>query len=65
MAILDDCHAKGFMHKVLGNCNQAKTELNKCLRAERLERTRLNREKAKERREAVERAWREIDEENA
>ena len=65
MAVLDECHAKGFLHKVLGNCNDAKNQLNRCLRAERLERTRLNREKAREKREVVQKLWREIDEENA
>ena len=65
MEILEECHAQGFIHKMLGNCNEAKTNLNKCLRAERLERTRLNREKAKERRALVEKVWAEIDEENA
>ena len=65
MEILEECHAQGFWHKVMGNCNEAKNNLNKCLRAERLERTRLNREKAKERRTRIEKAWAEIDEENA
>ena len=65
MELLEECHAQGFLHKVMGNCNEAKTNVNKCLRAERLERTRLNREKAKQRRAIVEQAWKEIDEETA
>jgi COX assembly protein 2 len=33
-----------------------------CLRAQRLERTRLNREEAKEKRKHIEKVWAEIDE---
>ncbi len=62
MALLDECHAQGFLHKVLGGCNSAKTEVNKCLRAERLVRTAQNREKARKKRERMERIWRDIDE---
>lgn len=64
MAALDECHAQGFLHKLLGNCNGAKQEVNKCLRAERLERTAKNREKAKEKKERIQRVWKEIDEES-
>ena len=64
MAVLDECHAKGFMHKVMGNCNDAKQDVNKCLRAERLERTAQNREKGKEKKKRIDRAWKEIDEES-
>ena len=42
-------------------CNQVKIDVTKCLRAERIERTRIHREAAKEKRAAVERAWKEID----
>ena len=64
MALLDECHAQGFMHKVFGGCNDAKTAVNKCLRAERLERTARNREIAKEKRKKIEQIWKEIDEES-
>ena len=37
MDILDECHARGFLWKSLGMCNDAKTAVNKCLRAQRLE----------------------------
>lgn len=47
MNALEECHAKGFLHRSLGGCTDAKTAVNKCLRAERLERQRLNREEAK------------------
>ena len=65
MAALDECHAQGFLHKMTGMCNDAKREVNKCLRAERLERTAKNREKAKEKRARIERIWKEIDDEES
>ena len=64
MALLDECHAQGFLHKIVGGCNSAKRDVNKCLRAERLQRTAQNREKAKEKRERIQKVWREIDEES-
>ena len=64
MAALDQCHAQGFLHKMTGGCNDAKREVNKCLRAERLERSAKNREKARERREKIKRTWKEIDDES-
>ena len=64
MSALEECHAQGFLHKVLGNCNSAKMEVNKCLRAERLERTVKNREKAKEKKARIQKVWKEIDEES-
>ncbi|KAF2682743.1 UPF0287-domain-containing protein [Lentithecium fluviatile CBS 122367] len=62
IAALDECHARGFIHKVLGNCTDAKYRVNMCLRAQRLERTRMNREQAKEKRKHIEKVWAEIDE---
>lgn len=64
MAMLDECHAQGFLHKLFGGCNAVKRDVNKCLRAERLERTAQNREKAKAKREKIQRIWNEIDEES-
>ncbi|KAJ4287236.1 hypothetical protein N0V90_012634 [Kalmusia sp. IMI 367209] len=61
IAALDECHARGFMHKVFGNCTDAKYKVNMCLRAQRLERTRLNREAAKEKRQHIEKVWADID----
>lgn len=52
------------MHKLFGGCNKAKREVNQCLRAERLERTARNREAAKEKKEKIQRMWREIDDES-
>ncbi|MCJ1243039.1 hypothetical protein MMC30_000235 [Trapelia coarctata] len=61
MQILDECHARGFLYKAIGGCNKAKQDVNMCLRAERLERTAANREKAKVEREKIKEKWREID----
>jgi COX assembly protein 2 len=61
MALLDECHARGFMWKAIGMCNEAKTNVNKCLRAQRLARTAANREAAKVRREKTKELWAEID----
>lgn len=62
MNLLDECHARGFMWKAMGMCNEAKRNVNMCLRAQRLERTRLNREAAKAKRKEIEKVWKEIDE---
>jgi COX assembly protein 2 len=61
MNALEECHAKGFLWKSVGMCNDVKTQVNKCLRAERLERTAKNREIAKQKRLHVEKIWAEID----
>ncbi len=61
MALLDECHARGFLYKAVGGCNEAKRNVNMCLRAERLERTKRNRELAKAERQKVVERWREID----
>ena len=50
------------MWKVMGMCNDAKTNVNKCLRAQRLERSKANREAAKVKRAQIEAKWAEIDE---
>jgi len=61
IAILDECHARGFLWKMFGNCTDAKYKVNMCLRAQRLERTRLNREAAREKRKHIEKVWAEND----
>lgn len=61
MRLLDECHDNGFIHKLFGNCNEAKRNVNMCLRAARLERTAKNREDAKVKRAAIEEKWKEID----
>jgi COX assembly protein 2 len=62
IAILEECHARGFMWKVFGNCTDAKHKVNLCLRAQRLDRTAMNRQIAKEKREHIKKVWAEIDE---
>ncbi|KAF1989555.1 UPF0287-domain-containing protein [Aulographum hederae CBS 113979] len=61
MAALDECHARGFLFRCIGGCNDAKHAVNKCLRGERLERTRLNREKSKAKNAEMRASFREID----
>ncbi|KAI9720007.1 MAG: hypothetical protein M1812_003133 [Candelaria pacifica] len=61
MAILDECHARGFLYKAVGMCNGAKNNVNMCLRAERLERTAKNREAAKVERAKLKSKFQEID----
>ena len=61
MNALDECHARGFMWKAMGMCSGLKTEVNKCLRAERLDRTAKNREHAREKRDKIKAVWADID----
>ena len=61
MARLEECHARGFLYRAIGMCNDVKTELNKCLAAERQERIRSNRIKALTDRENVRKRWADID----
>ncbi|RDL34755.1 Uncharacterized protein BP5553_07883 [Venustampulla echinocandica] len=61
MDLLDECHARGFLWKAVGMCNDAKTAVNKCLRAQRLERTKLNREVAKVKNKQIRAKWADID----
>ncbi|KAK4550090.1 hypothetical protein LTR36_003057 [Oleoguttula mirabilis] len=61
MNALDECHARGFMWKAIGMCSNLKTEVNKCLRSERLDRTAKNRELAREKRQKIKAVWAEID----
>jgi COX assembly protein 2 len=61
MAILEECHARGFLWKAIGMCNSAKTDVNRCLRAQRLERSKANREAAKIKRKAIEAKWADIE----
>jgi COX assembly mitochondrial protein 2 len=61
MSALDECHARGFLWKSMGMCNSAKTAVNKCLRAQRLERTKANRDAAKAKNQEIKAKWAEID----
>ncbi|KAJ5426230.1 hypothetical protein N7465_001300 [Penicillium sp. CMV-2018d] len=57
MTALDECHAKGFIHKAIGSCNDIKVEVNKCLSAERFDRAKRNRDEARSNRRRVEEIW--------
>jgi len=57
MTALDECHARGFIHKVLGNCNDIKTEVNKCLSAARYDQAKNNRDTARNKRQRIEEIW--------
>jgi Cytochrome c oxidase biogenesis protein Cmc1 like. len=57
MTALDECHAKGFLWKAVGNCNDIKREVNKCLSAERYDRAKRNREEARSSRRRIEDIW--------
>ena len=61
MNALEECHARGFMWKCMGMCSDLKTEVNKCLRSQRLERTEKNREDARAKRQKMKAMWAEID----
>ncbi|KAF3051592.1 hypothetical protein E8E11_011087 [Didymella keratinophila] len=61
VAALEECHARGFLWKVTGNCTDAKYRVNMCLRGLRLERTRQNREQALEKRQHIKKVWAELD----
>ncbi|EEH34622.1 hypothetical protein PAAG_05671 [Paracoccidioides lutzii Pb01] len=62
MTMLDECHARGFLHKALAGCNEIKREVNRCLGRERYKRAQKNREKARENRKRIEEIWRKDDE---
>ncbi|PYI19257.1 UPF0287-domain-containing protein [Aspergillus japonicus CBS 114.51] len=57
MTALDECHAQGFLHKALGNCNDIKREVNKCLSEQRYARAKQNRDQARENRRRIEKIW--------
>ncbi|KAJ7172685.1 UPF0287-domain-containing protein [Mycena filopes] len=55
MDALEQCHSSNWA-RLLGYCNKQKTDLNSCLRKERIDRTAENGETAKERKLKVEEA---------
>lgn len=57
MNALDECHARGFIYKALGNCNDIKRDVNKCLSAERYARAKQNRDVARDNRKRIEQIW--------
>ncbi|KAF8475880.1 cytochrome c oxidase biogenesis protein Cmc1-like protein [Kalaharituber pfeilii] len=62
MTALDECHARGFLVKATGGCNEIKQEVTKCLRALRIERSKRNREQALANRKEMKRMFKDIEE---
>ncbi|KIV86801.1 hypothetical protein PV11_02389 [Exophiala sideris] len=62
MNALDECHARGFLYKAVGGCNDIKREVNRCLSGERQKKSRKNRETGMERRARIEAVWDKMDE---
>ncbi|TQW00261.1 hypothetical protein V2A60_001361 [Cordyceps javanica] len=60
IAQLEECHAKGFMHKAGGGCNDVKEKVNQCLRAERTKMQADNRAAARAKREKIKKAQEEL-----
>jgi len=58
---LQTCHASSWA-KWTGGCNQAKWDLNECLKKDRANQAAENRANAKERRAKTEKAWQELKE---
>lgn len=61
MNALDECHARGFLYKAMGGCNDIKRQVNKCLSGERTKKTTRNRETGLERRQRIEAVWDKMD----
>jgi len=58
--VLESCHARGFLWKVLGNCNDAKRRVNECMIAVRAERQRQNRIQARESRDKFQQSLKDL-----
>lgn len=61
MTALDECHARGFLFKATGGCNDIKNAVNKCLSGERSKKSGRNRETALQRRQRIEDIWAKMD----
>lgn len=57
MTALDECHAKGFLWKAIGSCNDIKRDVNKCLSEQRAARAKANRDEARSKRKRIEAIW--------
>ncbi|KAF4123443.1 COX assembly mitochondrial protein 2 [Geosmithia morbida] len=53
IAALEECHARGFMHKATGGCNDMKVKVDRCLRQERTNMQAENRSAAREKRNRI------------
>ena len=62
MNALEECHARGFLFKATGGCNDIKREVNKCLSGERAKKSGKNRETALQKRQRIEAVWAKMDE---
>lgn len=62
MLALEECHARGFMWKAAGMCNDTKQQLIECLKAERAKNQHLNRSNVEDKRARIRQKWKEIDE---
>jgi COX assembly protein 2 len=62
MAALEECHAKGFVWKAVGMCNNNKKALIACLREERIRNQNVNRNDVQDKRSKIRQMWKEIDE---
>ncbi len=62
IAAFEECHARGFLWKSMGMCNEAKRALSQCLKVERMKRVAENRTGAQEKQAKVRALWKEIDE---
>ncbi len=62
MNALEECHAKGFLWKAIGGCNNAKKDVVQCLRVERLKSQKFNRTEVEEKKAKIRQIWKDIDE---
>ncbi|EHK40915.1 uncharacterized protein TrAtP1_004296 [Trichoderma atroviride] len=60
IAALEECHAKGFMHKATGACNDEKRLVDKCLREARSAKQAENRTAARAKRDKLKEQQREL-----
>lgn len=61
MNALDECHARGFLYKATGGCNDIKREVNRCLSGERTKKSIKNRETGLQKRQRIEAVWAKMD----
>ncbi|KAK5663299.1 hypothetical protein OQA88_3727 [Cercophora sp. LCS_1] len=62
MNALEECHAKGFLWKSMGMCNDAKADLVACLKAERWKTQSSNRSSVADKKDRIRQKWKEIEE---
>jgi len=61
MTALEECHARGFLYKAVGGCNEVKREVNRCLAGERKKKSGKNRETSLQRKARIEAVWENMD----